>query len=112
MIKLKELMILERLLLEIESRFKFELKFEEIVELYAFLKEIGRVTNLFFMLQEQHYEKFKDKDKLKGYHDTLLEGNVKMNTVKMIGFVKDVYNRFNDEEFKDIVVKNKFWGSN
>ena len=32
MIKLKELMILERLLLEIESRFKFELKFEEIVE--------------------------------------------------------------------------------
>lgn len=112
MIKLKELMILERFLLEIETRFKFELKFEEIVELYAFLKEVGRITNLFFMLQEQHYNAFKDKDKLKEYHDRLLDENVNVNTVKMIGLVKDVCKRFNDDEFKEIVTKNKFWESN
>lgn len=112
MIKLKDLMILERFLLEIETRFKFELKFEEVVELYTFLKEVGRVTNLFFILQEQYYGVFKDKEKLKEYHDRLLNENVNMNTVKMIGLVKDVYNRFDNEEFKDIVTKNKFWGGN
>jgi hypothetical protein len=112
MIKLKDLMILERFLLEIETRFKFELKFEEVVELYAFLKEVGRVTNLFFMLQEQYYDAFKDKEKLKEYHDRLLNENVNMNTVKMIGLVKDVCDRFNDEDFREIVTKNNFWESN
>ena len=112
MIKLKELMILERLLLEIETRFKFDLRFEEVAELYAFLKEVGRITNLFFMLQEQHYNVFKDKEKLKEYHDRLLNENVNINTVKMIGLVKDVCERFDDKEFKEIVAKNNFWGGN
>ena len=109
MITVKNLMTLERFLLEIENRFKFQLRFAEVIELYGFLKEVGKITNLFFMLQEQHAETYKDKEALKEYHDKLINDTVNLNTMKMVAFVKDVSNRFYDEEFADIITKNKFW---
>lgn len=112
MITVRNLMILERFLLEIENRFKFELKFGEVVELYDNLKEIGRITNLFFMLQEQYHKKFNDEEKLKEYHNRIIDDNVNLNTIRIIAFVKGICNRFDDGEFKDIVTKNKFWEDN
>lgn len=109
MITVKNLMTLERFLLEIENRFKFQLRFAEVIELYSFLKEVGKITNLFFILQEQHAEKYKDKEALKEYHDKLINDNVNLNVTKMVEFVKDVSNRFYDEEFADIITKNQFW---
>ena len=109
MITVKNLMTLERFLLEIENRFKFQLKFAEVIELYGYLKEVGKITNLFFMLQEQHAEKYKDKEALKEYHDKLINDTVNLNTTKMVAFVKDVSNRFYDDEFADIITKNQFW---
>ena len=109
MITVKNLMTLERFLLEIENRFKFQLRFAEVIELYSFLKEVGKITNLFFILQEQHAEKYKDKEALKEYHDKLINDNVNLNVTKMVEFVKDVSNMFYDEEFADIITKNQFW---
>ena len=109
MITVRNLMILERFLLEIDSRFKFSLKFGEVVELYKYLKEVGRITNLFFMLQEQYYEKHNDKEMLMKYRERIIDEEVKINTAKMVAFVKDIYERFGDNEFKEIVTKNKFW---
>ena len=109
MITVKDLITLERFLLEINSRFKFQLKFAEIIELNKFIEEVGNITNLFFTLQEEHYRKFGDNDSLAEYHDKLMNDKVKINVSKMIAFVKDIFNRFGDEEFGEIVIKNKFW---
>ena len=109
MITVRNLMTLERFLLEIENRFKFQLRFAEVIELYGFLKEVGKITNLFFLLQEQYAEKFGDKRALKEYHDKLIDDSVALNASKMIEFVKDISNRFYDEEFADIITKNQFW---
>lgn len=109
MITVKNLMILERLLLEIENRFKFQLRFAEVIELNGFIEEIGKVTDLFFTLQEEHYRKFSDNNALSEYHEKLMNDKVKINTSKMITFVKDISNRFVDDEFGEIVVKNQFW---
>ena len=109
MIALKDLITLERFLLEINSRFKFQLKFAEVIELNNFIEEVSNITNLFFTLQEEHYRKFGDNDSLAEYHDKLMNEKVKINTSKMIAFVKDVFNRFADDEFGKIVIKNKFW---
>ena len=109
MITVKDLITLERFLLEINSRFKFQLKFAEIIELNKFIEEVGNITNLFFTLQEEHYRKFGDNDSLAEYHDKLMNDNVKINVSKMIEFVKDIFNRFGDEEFGEIVIKNQFW---
>lgn len=109
MITVKDLITLERFLLEINSRFKFQLKFAEVIELNKFIEEVGNITNLFFALQEEHYRKFGDNDSLAEYHDKLMNDNVKINVSKMIAFVKDIFNRFGDEEFGEIVIKNQFW---
>ena len=110
MIKVKDLMALERLLLEIDNRFKFQLRFSEVIELNEFLEEIGKITDLFFSLQDEHFRKFGDSDALTEYHEKLMEEEVKVNTHRMIGLVNDVCNRFVDDEFAEIVLKNKFWG--
>jgi hypothetical protein len=109
MITVRNLMILERFLLEIESRFKFKLRFAEVIELYGFLKEVGKITNLFFLIQQQFQEKYADNEALKEYHDKLIDDEVNLDVSKMIAFVKDVSNRFYDEEFADIITKNQFW---
>lgn len=109
MITVKNLMTLERLLLEIEERFKFQLRFAEVIELNGFISEIGKITDLFFSLQEEHYRKYGDNEALSEYHEKLMNDKVKINTSKMVAFVKDICNRFVDDEFGKIVVKNQFW---
>ena len=111
MITVEKLMVVERFLLEIENRFKFDLSFENVRVLYDYLKTVGRVTNLFFQLQEQHYNKFKDKDKLKAYHDKLMKEETYLDVSKMLRFIDWMTDTVDDEEFKNIVAKNKFWGN-
>ena len=111
MITVEKLMVVERFLLEIENRFKFDLSFENVRVLYDYLKTVGRVTNLFFKLQEEHYNKFKDKDKLKAYHDKLMKEETCLDVSKMLRFIDWMSDTVDDEEFKNIVAKNKFWGN-
>ena len=111
MITVEKLMIVERFLLEIENRFKFELSFENVRVLYEYLKTVGRVTNLFFQLQEQYYNKFKDKDRLKEYHDKLMKEEAHLDVSKMLRFIDDIVGTTDDDDFKNIVAKNKFWGN-
>lgn len=112
MTTVKELIVIERLLLEIENRFKFDLSLEKATMLYDFLKTVGKVTNLFFLLQENHYKKYGDKEKLKEYHDRLANGKIEIGALSMMNFIDWAFETFEDEEFKDIVAKNKFWESN
>lgn len=112
MTTVKELMVIERLLLEIENRFKFDLSLEKVSMLYDFLKTVGKVTNLFFLLQEDYYKKYGDKEKLKEYHDRLSNDKIEIGALGMINFIDWAFETFEDEEFKDIVTKNKFWESN
>jgi len=111
MITVEKLMVVERFLLEIENRFKFDLSFENVRVLYDYLKAVGRVTNLFFKLQEEHYNKFKDKDKLKEYHNKLMQEEVHLDVSKMLRFIDFMTDTVEDEGFKNIVAKNKFWGN-
>lgn len=109
MITVKNLMTLERFLLEIDNRFKFQLRFAEVIELNKFLEEVGKITDIFFSLQDEHFKKFNDSEALSEYHDKLMNDVVMINTAKMIKFVKDISNRYYDDEFADIITKNKFW---
>lgn len=102
-------MVVERLLLEIENRFKFDMGFDDVRILYQHLKDIGRITNLFFALQEEYYDKFKDKDKLKEYHDKLLNEDINIDITDVAKFIEWIANTNLDNDFRDMVEKNKFW---
>jgi hypothetical protein len=109
MIKVKELMVLERLLLEIEARFKFKMNFGDAFKLYELLKTVGRITNYAFYMQDEYHKKYNDTEKLKEYHEMVMDSEIPFEYEETIKFIEYVSFKFKDEEFENIILKNKFW---
>ena len=104
-----ELMVIERFLLEIDARFKFELSFSEAFKLYNYLKDVGRITNLYFNLQNEHYAKFNDLVTLQEYKNKISADKIEFDTDEIKNFIDGIYERTDNLEFKNIVLKNRFW---
>lgn len=109
-IRLSDLMVLERLLLEIDVRYKFDLGFDEAYKLYAYLKRVGAITNYMFLLQDEYYKKYDDKDKLKEYHDRITKDKVEVEYEDITRFIDAAETVYGDEEFKELVNSLRFWG--
>lgn len=104
-----EVMTVEKLLLEIDSRLKFELSLNDALKLYNYLKEIGGITNFFFYIQEEFSWKCQDKDKVKAYNSKLMSEKIDFDLSGAEGFIDHVFEITDNEEFKDLVLKNRFW---
>ena len=109
MITIEELMVIERFLLEIDVRFKFDLPFSEALKLYEFLKSVGRITNLYFKLLDEHYSKFNDPIALQEYRNKISGEEIEFDTEEIKKFIDNIYERVDNVEFKNIVLKNRFW---
>lgn len=107
--KLKDLMSLERLLLEIDVKYKFELPFKDALKLYDYLKEVGKITNYFFFIQDEFHKKYNDIDKLKEYHDKLMKDDIEFGYEHITKFIENILNTYGDEEFQNLVNTVKFW---
>lgn len=108
-ISLKNLMILERLLLEIDERFKFELNFNMAYVLNELLEDVGKITSYAFSIQQEFHKKYNDGKKLEKYHDMVMDSSVEFNCEKVVEFIEMVDSEFKNEEFKNIVKELKFW---
>lgn len=110
-ITVSNLMILERLLLEIDARLKYEMNFGDAYTLHKLLKEVGRITSYAFLIQDEYHKKFNDVEKLKAYHKIVMESEVTVegDYREIIKFIEYVDFKFNDEEFKTILNDIKFW---
>lgn len=109
-IKVKDLMVLERILLEIDTKHKFDLSFENAYKTYLLLKDIGRLTNYFFLLQNEFYEKYNDIDKLNEYHKKLEEETINFEYDEIVKFIKNIQDLIKDENLDELVSRVKFWG--
>ena len=112
MTTIEELMVIERFLLEIDVRFKFDLPFSEALKLYEFLKSVGRITNLYFKLLDEHYSKFNDPIALQEYRNKISGEEIEFDTEEIKKFIDNIYERVDNIEFKNIVLKNRFWKIN
>ena len=112
MITIEELMVIERFLLEIDVRFKFDLPFSEALKLYEFLKSVGRITNLYFKLLDEHYSKFNDPIALQEYRNKISGEEIEFDTEEIKKFIDNIYERVDNVEFRNIVLKNRFWKIN
>ncbi len=108
-IKVKDIMVLERLLLEIDVRFKYEMNFPDAFKLYELLKEVGKITNYAFLIQDEYQEKYKDAEKLKEYHIMVMNSEMLLDSSEIIKFIEYVSFKFKDEEFDKILNSIKFW---
>ena len=108
-IKLSNLMVLERLLLEIDVRFKFDLEFGDTYKLHEFLRSVGKITSYAFLIQDEYHQKYQDTEKLKEYHKMVMDSFVEFNYEEVIDFIVDVNEKFKNEEFQNIISEIKFW---
>ena len=104
-----EVMTVEKLLLEIDSRLKFELSLNDALKLYNYLKEIGAITNFFFYIQDEFSRRYPDKDEVKAYNSKLMSEKIDFDLSGSEEFIDHVFEITDNEEFKDLVLKNRFW---
>lgn len=110
MIKLKDLMKIERILLEIDTFFKFELAFNDAWELHNYLVKVGKITSYAFLIQDEFNQKFNDTEKLKAYHDKLMENSVQLKCLKeLIKFIEKLQKEINNEKLNKLISDIKWW---
>ena len=109
MITVKNLMTIERILLEIYTKHKFELDFNTVYKLYDYLRVIGRITNYSFQIQDEYYHTTKDEEKMKAFHEKVLNGEVDYDWVKTASFIGELMEQLKNDEVNEMVNKLKFW---
>jgi hypothetical protein len=108
-VNLDELMVLERILLEIDVKHKFELDFGEAYKLYEYLKQVGKITSYAFLIQDEFHKKYDDTDKLKKYHDKIMESDIDFDYTEIKMFIENVLTKYGDDKIKMLVNTIKFW---
>lgn len=109
LVTVNELMTIERFLLEINVRFKFTLSFSDVCKLYDYLKSVGKITNIYFETLDEFYRKHPDKEKVNEYRNKISGDKIEFNIDDVQRFIDDVFSTTEDDEFKNIVLKNRYW---
>ena len=109
MVKIKDLMTIERILLEIYTKHKFDLDFNTSYKLYNYLRVIGRITNYSFQIQEEYFQTIKDEEKMKAFHEKILNGEVEYDWIETTTFIDKVVDELNNDEINKIVNNLRFW---
>lgn len=108
-IKLKELMVLERILLEFDVKYKFELDFGDSYKLYSYLTKVGKLTSYAFLIQDEFHNKYNDTEKLKEYHNKIMDSTVYFNYGDIVKFIDELNEKFKDEKIGSLILNNTFW---
>ena len=108
-IKLKELMVLERILLEFDVKYKFELDFGDAYKLYSYLTKVGKLTSYAFLIQDEFHNKHNDTEKLKEYHNKVMDSTVYFNYGDIVKFIDELNEKFKDEKIGSLILNNTFW---
>lgn len=109
MITIKNLMTIERILLEIYAKYKFELSFNANYNLYKYLKEIGSITNYSFQVQDEYSRTTNYVNEMKAFHEKVLNGEVDYDWTKVAEFIGEIMGELKNDEVNEMVNKLKFW---
>lgn len=91
-VKIKKLMELDKSLLEIHANptKKFALPFNDYLTLMQYMKEVGRITDYFFYVQDEFNNQYHDAEKLKEYHERLENDEIEFDVKKVEEFVERI----------------------
>lgn len=110
MSKLKDLMALERILLEIDAKHKFELEFCDAYKLYEYLKTVGKITSYAFLIQDEFNQKYNNLEALKEYHNKINDGSVDFSVGgEIIAFIDKINEQLKDEELNNLILNIGWW---
>ena len=102
-------MVIERILLEINSKYRFELSFNTAYKLAEFLRVIGRITNDSFLIQDEFSRKTINNDERVEYHVKILNSEVDYDWTKAASFIGEIMEELKNEDVNKLVNELKFW---
>ena len=108
-VKLNELMILERILLEFDSKHKFELDFGDAYNLHQYLTNVGKMTNYAFLIQDEYGRINNNSDDLKKYHKKVMDSVIDYDCSEIVNFIDEICEKVKDEKINEFILNNKFW---
>lgn len=92
----KDLITLEKSLLELNEEIdKFELDFNDALKLREYIEYVGNITSYGFSLQNEYYKKHGDAERLKKYHDKIMETEVEADVEKIFKLIERIKNEKN-----------------
>lgn len=94
-VSIDKIIKIENILLQIEDKYKFKLEFNDLLKLKELISEIGKITELFFNIQIEFGEKYKDIELLKKYKEKLLNTKINFNVKKYIAFIDNIDKKLN-----------------
>lgn len=108
-IKLKELMVLERILLEFDVNHKFELDFSDAYKLHTYLTKVGKITSYAFLIQDEFHNMYHDTEKLKEYHERVMDSTLYFDYGDIVKFINELNDKVKDEKINSLIINNTFW---
>lgn len=112
MAKLNNLMAIERILLEIETKHKFSINFNDAYKLHNYLKKVGSITSYAFLIQDEFSKKFNDVETLKEYHKKLMDCNIDFPLEledNITRFIDRINEQLKNEELNNLILNISWW---
>ena len=102
-----KLLEIEKILMVVYRDFRFDMELADVVRLSEFLEGIGKVTDLGFSLQGDHFNRYGDDERLRAYHEKIMASVVEFDFYGLSSFIARVSESANKEElsalYRDLV---------
>lgn len=109
-ISVKRLMELERILLEIDARVKFDLTLSEAFELYTHLRDVSRATNFVFNIQDEYNTRIgPTQEEMKKYHDKVMDSTLELDYERVTEFIDRICAKYENGTIREVIAKFRFW---
>lgn len=95
MVTVKEIMDVEKSLLELDSKYRYTYSFDELVRSERYIKEIGEITDIFFSVQNDYKHTLNNNDddfeqKLIAYNNKLLTDEINIDLAPYLDFINHI----------------------
>lgn len=108
MTNINEIIKIEEMLLKIDNSCKFNLTLYQNIRLSDYLEKIGKMTNIYFELQNDYY-KLNGEEMFKEYHNKLVSEELFIDIEPFKMFIDELsITLYDNELFKEIYLL-RFW---
>ena len=95
---IKDIILLEKRLLEFENDHKFDITLDELLELEEHIEKVGRTTSIYFNVQFEFSRAHENKDDVQKYHDRLTDSELKYDFSDSIDFINNMCDKYKKKD--------------